>query len=109
MCGFLKLKINMKKMLFIGLLALLVSSCGNKYEDAYKAELTYKAKKENPSEFPRLGLSELEDDFMSLYLSMTPVERERYKAYRKRQNQLSEMEREAMQVASEEARTMLNN
>lgn len=96
------------KNLIVVFFCLFLSSCGNIYEDAYEAEVLYKAKKADP-EAIHVSLTELESEFMTIYEKMTPSERNRYKAYRERENRKTRHEWETMMLVQSEALDLLNN
>ena len=101
----------MKKIIIaivLGFTALFATSCTDIYEEAYQAEMLYKAKKESP-EMVRGSLDEYQAKFVSLYESMSAKEQELYKRRRAAWNRKAKSDYEAMQRAQSEAIEMLNN
>lgn len=101
----------MKKVIItivLGFTALLATSCTDIYEEAYQAEMLYKAKKETPEQV-RGSLEEYQDRFMEIYESMTRNEQKLYKRRRAVWNREAKADYEAMKRAQFEALEMLNN
>lgn len=101
----------MKKIIIaivLGFTALFATSCTDIYEEAYQAEMLYKAKKESP-EMVRGSLDEYQAKFMAIYESMTREEQKLYKRRRAAWNRKATKDYEAMKRAQFEAIEMLNN
>lgn len=101
----------MKKVIItivLGFTALLATSCTDIYEEAYQAEMLYKAKKDSPEKV-RGSLDEYQAQFMAIYESMTRKEQELYKRRRAVWNREAKADYEATKRAQFEAIEMLNN
>ena len=95
----------MKKIMTIIVMGVMcITSCTDKYEDAYMAEKMYKYHKSlrSPSSV------KYEEEFMELYTSMTDEERTRYKFYRNKMDTEARELRTIEELIEKEARTMLN-
>lgn len=97
----------MKRMMTIiamGVMCMCVTSCTDKYEEAYMAEQMYKYHKSlcSPSSI------RYEGEFMELYTSMTDEERTRYKSYREHMDTEARELRTIEERIKAEAQAMLN-
>ena len=92
----------------LSLIALMATSCTNIYEEAYQAEMLYKAKKETPEQV-RGSLEEHQARFLNMYKAMDRREQRTYRIYRARWNKEAKDDWEAMKRAEFEAIEMLNN